>query len=551
MLAISSRVGWRYAYFLKGISAVIACKNPDIKVTVVDLNQTRINSWKSDQLPIFEPGLREVVQFARDNECAGRQSRLPNLFFSTNIDCAIASADLIFIAVNTPTKSVGQGAGSASDLAYVEAAARRIAEVSTSDKIVVEKSTVPCGTAQTLRHIFASVAQAPGVNFEILSNPEFLAEGTAIRDLLSPDRILIGSNRDWRALQAADRLADVYAAWVPRERILTVNCWSSELSKLAANCMLAQRISSINSLSAICEVTGADIDEVAHAVGQDTRIGSKMLKASAGFGGSCFKKDILGLVYIAESHNLHEVASYWRRIVDINEYSKARFAKRITQCLYNTLDHKRIAILGWAYKKDTGDTRESAAINVAGQLIAENAHVAVYDPEVRPEQIMSDLTQHHSPEALAERVSIHKDPFSACVGASAVVILTEWDEFKTDRLPSTVTDILTKEILDAPLASTPRRTSEDSRGSSERSWAAEDGSSDESGGEQSVKSPVSEVEMTPQQDGKAGIDWPRIASCMRRPRLLFDGRNVVEPAKLMALGFQVHCIGKSGSALNV
>lgn len=238
---MSSRHDSYPGHMLTSSQAVIACKNPDIRVTVVDLNQTRIDAWKSDQLPIFEPGLREVVQFARDDDCAGRESRPPNLFFSTNIDTAIASADLIFIAVNTPTKLVGQGAGSASDLAYVESAARRIAEVSTSDKIVVEKSTVPCGTAQTLRHIFASVAPNSDVNFEILSNPEFLAEGTAIRDLLGPDRILIGSNKDKRALQAAERLADVYAAWVPRERILTVNCWSSELSKLAANCMLAQR----------------------------------------------------------------------------------------------------------------------------------------------------------------------------------------------------------------------------------------------------------------------------------------------------------------------
>ncbi|KAK5105761.1 hypothetical protein LTR62_002181 [Meristemomyces frigidus] len=524
--------------------AIIACQNPNIQVTVVDLDQARIDAWKSDHLPIFEPGLRDVVQFARDEQSGGREGfRPPNLFFSTDIDCAIASADLIFIAVNTPTKLVGQGAGSASDLAYVEAAARRIAEVSTSDKIVVQKSTVPCGTAQTLRHIFASVAQNTDVNFEILSNPEFLAEGTAIRDLLSPDRILIGSNTDSRALQAAERLADVYAAWVPRERILTVNCWSSELSKLAANCMLAQRISSINSLSAICEVTGANIDQVAQAVGQDTRIGSKMLRASAGFGGSCFKKDVLCLVHIAESYNLHEVALYWRRIVDINEYSKARFAKRIIQSLHNTLDRKKIAILGWAYKKDTGDTRESAAINVAGQLIAENAHVAVYDPEVRPDQIISDLTPHHNTDTLAKRVSIYKNPYSACEGASAVVILTEWDEFKTDGLPSPVANGLDKEVLEVRLVSIPRRTSEGSRGSSESSWVKHDCSSNERSAENLAESPISEPETIPPRLGKKGIDWPRIASCMRRPRLLFDGRNVVEPAKLMALGIQVHCIG--------
>ena len=422
--------------------AVIANKNTDVTVTVVDLNQARINAWKSEQLPIFEPGLQEIVGLPRDGDKAS--GRAPNLSFSTDVDAAIDAADLIFISVNTPTKTLGHGAGKASDLAYVESAARKIAEVATTDKIIVEKSTVPCGTARDLREIFNSLAR-PDVRFDILSNPEFLAEGTAIRDLLSPDRILIGSLRDRKSLEAAEALADVYAAWVPRERILTINVWTSELAKLAANCMLAQRISSINSLSALCEATGADIDELAHAVGKDQRIGPKMLKASAGFGGSCFKKDVLSLVYIAETYNLPEVASYWKHIVDINEYSKLRFVKRITKCLYNTLAYKKIAVLGFAYKKDTGDTRESAAITVVGQLIAENARIAIYDPKVDAEQIVRDLRVEHSAETVNERVSVCKDAYSACTDACAVVVLTEWDEVHRPQphLPSQISPKLT------------------------------------------------------------------------------------------------------------
>lgn len=402
-------------------------------VTVVDLNQARIDAWKSQQLPIFEPGLQDIVEPPRDGDEA--TGRTPNLFFSTDVAAAIDAADLIFISVNTPTKTLGQGAGKASDLAYVESAARMIAEAATTDKIIVEKSTVPCGTARDLREIFNSLAR-PDVRFDILSNPEFLAEGTAIRDLLSPDRILIGSLRDRKSLEAAEALTDIYAAWVPRERILTINVWTSELAKLAANCMLAQRISSINSLSALCEATGADIDELAHAVGKDQRIGPKMLKASAGFGGSCFKKDVLSLVYIAETYNLPEVAAYWKHIVDINEYSKQRFTKKITKCLYNTLAHKKIAVLGFAYKKDTGDTRESAAITVVGQLIAENARVAIYDPKVSEEQIRQDLMVEHRVEVVNQRVSICESAYEACKDACAVVILTEWDEVSAHQQSS-------------------------------------------------------------------------------------------------------------------
>ncbi|TKA66938.1 hypothetical protein B0A55_10724 [Friedmanniomyces simplex] len=421
-----------------------------------------------------------------------------------------------------------------------------IAEVATSDKIVVEKSTVPCGTADNLREVFSSLAR-PGLRFDILSNPEFLAEGTAVNDLLAPDRILIGSLGDARALEAAEALADIYAAWVPRERVITINLWSSELAKLAANCMLAQRISSINSLSALCEATGADVDELAHAVGQDRRIGTRMLKASAGFGGSCFKKDVLSLVYIAESHHLPEVASYWKRIVDINEYQKDRFAKRITRCLYNSLTNKKITVLGFAYKKDTGDTRESAAITIIGHLIAERARVAIYDPKVEEHQIVRDLQQVHKPEAVAERVSVCEDSYSACADACAVVILTEWDEFKTDHLPEKAPR--PRHLMETPLASTSHAMSDDSL--SDHSKMETGSSSGEENdavlnGLASTLSTSDTAESMSQLtvSGKHRLDWARVASAMRRPRLLFDGRNIVQPDKLAALGFRVHCIGK-------
>ncbi|KAF8592834.1 hypothetical protein BDV93DRAFT_357401, partial [Ceratobasidium sp. AG-I] len=357
--------------------AVIALKCPDITVTIVDLNQARVDAWNSEDfnLPIYEPGLEDVVREAR-----GR-----NLFFSTDVDKGIQEADLIFVSVNTPTKKSGVGAGFAADLNYVELATRRIAQVSNSSKIVVEKSTVPCRTAESMRTILEANSK-PGCRFDILSNPEFLAEGTAITDLFGPDRVLIGSLQSEEGKSACASLRDVYAHWVPTERILTVGLWSSELSKLAANAMLAQRISSINALSAICEATGANIDEVAHAVGRDSRVGPKFLKASVGFGGSCFQKDILNLVYLSESLHLPEVAAYWRQVVEMNDHQKRRFSKRVVDTLFNTITGKRIAVLGFAFKADTGDTRESAAITLIQHFQQENALVNVYDPQVTEAQ---------------------------------------------------------------------------------------------------------------------------------------------------------------------
>ncbi|APU95286.1 UDP-glucose 6-dehydrogenase [Sphingobacterium sp. B29] len=400
--------------------SVIAQKNPNVQVTVVDLNQARIDAWNDadlDNLPVYEPGLDAVVAEAR-----GR-----NLFFSTDVNRAIDEADMIFISVNTPTKTYGKGKGQAADLKYIELCARQIASVAKNDKIVVEKSTLPVRTAAALKSILDNTGN--GVNFQILSNPEFLAEGTAVTDLHNPDRVLIGGE-DAEAVQA---LVDVYANWVPRERILTTNLWSSELSKLVANAFLAQRVSSINAISELCEVTGANVDEVSRAIGHDSRIGPKFLKASVGFGGSCFQKDILNLVYIARTYNLTAVADYWEQVITLNDHQKARFAQHIIQTMYNTVNGKKIAFLGWAFKKDTNDTRESAAIYVADHLLEEEAHIVVYDPKVSAEQIYKDLDYLGTRSAEDNRrlVTVVNDPYEATLDAHATAILTEWDEFKS------------------------------------------------------------------------------------------------------------------------
>ena len=405
--------------------AVIAKNCPDINVTVVDLNQQRINAWNDqdlNNLPVYEPGLDVIVAEAR-----GR-----NLFFSTDVDNAIDQADMIFISVNTPTKTYGIGKGMAADLKYIELCARQIARVSKTDKIIVEKSTLPVRTASAIRDILDNTGN--GVKFQILSNPEFLAEGTAVSDLLNPDRVLIGGNYETiEGQKAIDTLVNVYANWVPKERILTTNVWSSELSKLTANAFLAQRVSSINAMSEICEKTEADVDEVAKAIGMDSRIGPKFLKASIGFGGSCFQKDILNLVYIARSYGLQEVADYWEQVIVMNDHQKRRFANNIIRTLYNTVSGKKIAFLGWAFKKDTNDTRESAAIYVADYLLNEHANVAVYDPKVSQQQILSDLNYLNSrtEEDNATLTQVNTCPYENCKDAHAIAVLTEWDEFKT------------------------------------------------------------------------------------------------------------------------
>lgn len=404
--------------------SVIAQKNPDIKVTVVDLNAQRIADWNDKdltKLPIYEPGLDEVVAEAR-----GR-----NLFFSTEVDKAIDDAQMIFISVNTPTKTYGAGKGMAADLKYVELCARQIAKVATTDKIVVEKSTLPVKTAEAIQNILDNTGN--GVDFQILSNPEFLAEGTAMRDLAVPDRVLIGGDSTTpKGQEAIQALVDVYCSWVPKENILTTNVWSSELSKLTANAFLAQRVSSINSLSELCEATGANVQEVAKAIGMDSRIGSKFLQVSVGFGGSCFQKDILNLVYIAKSLGLNEVADYWHQVILMNNHQRDRFAKNIIKTLYNTVNGKTIAFLGWAFKKDTNDTRESAAIYVADLLMDEQATIKVYDPKVTATQMQSDINylNTRSEKQNTKYLKTENDPYAVMEGAHAIAVLTEWDEFK-------------------------------------------------------------------------------------------------------------------------
>ena len=450
--------------------AMIAFKCPHIKVVVVDIAIARINAWNSDKLPIFEPGLDEVVK-----SCRGK-----NLFFSAEVERHVSEADIIFVSVNTPTKTRGLGAGKAADLTYWENAARMIAEVSKSDKIVVEKSTVPVKTAEAIEKILTH--NNNGIRFQILSNPEFLAEGTAMEDLSKPDRVLIGGRETPKGIKAIEALKSVYAHWVPEENIITMNLWSAELSKLAANAILAQRISSVNAMSALCEATGADVTEVSYAVGKDTRIGSRFLNASVGFGGSCFQKDILNLIYICECNGLTEVANYWKQVVQINDYQKSRFVKRVVSSMFNTVSGKKIAILGFAFKKDTGDTRETAAIDVCHGLLDDKAKLSVYDPQVPADQILRDLSmnkfdwdhpQHLQPMSptTVKQVSIVWDAYEATKDAHGVCILTEWDEFKN-------------------------------------------------------------------------LDYKRIYDGMQKPAFVFDGRNVINVEELRKIGFIVYSVGK-------
>lgn len=452
--------------------AMIALKAPDIEVVVVDINEARIAAWNSETLPIYEPGLDAVV-----NEALGR-----NLFFSTEVKKHVANADIVFVSVNTPTKTRGVGAGKAADLTYWEGAARMIASVSTSSKIIVEKSTVPVKTAEAIEKVLRRNCDDDAVQFDILSNPEFLAEGTAVEDLMKPDRVLIGGKDTERGRAAMQTLKSVYAYWVPDDKILLTNLWSAELTKLTANAMLAQRISSINSISALCEMTGADVSQVSYAIGTDSRIGPKFLNASVGFGGSCFQKDILNLVYICETLGLKMVADYWNAVVEINDYQKQRFVERIIESMFNTIANKHIAVLGFAFKKDTGDTRETPAIDVCKGLIGDRANLNIYDPQVSKKQILLDLTtpkfewdhpaaQEQATSYMEKHVSTFADAYAAAEGSHALCILTEWDEFKT-------------------------------------------------------------------------LDYKRIYKNMVKPAFIFDGRNILDHAALREIGYIVYALGK-------
>ncbi|WP_158976834.1 nucleotide sugar dehydrogenase [Cellulophaga sp. L1A9] len=444
--------------------SVIAKKCPHITVTVVDINADRIAQWNEadlDKLPIYEPGLKEIVAATRNK----------NLFFSTEVDKAIDEADVIFISVNTPTKTYGKGKGQAADLKFIELCARNIAKVATTDKIVVEKSTLPVRTAGAIKNILDNTGN--GVNFEILSNPEFLAEGTAIQDLLHADRVLIGGDETPTGQKAKDLLSQIYENWLPKDRILQTNVWSSELSKLVANAFLAQRVSSINSISALCEKTDANVEEVARAIGFDSRIGSKFLSSSVGFGGSCFQKDILNLVYISQSLGLQEVADYWEQVIIMNDYQKRRFADNIISTLYNTVSGKKIVFFGWAFKKDTNDTRESAAIYVADALLEERAELSVFDPQVKEQTVFRDLDylNTRTPEENRNLLTVVNDPMEQVENAHAIAILTEWDEFKT-------------------------------------------------------------------------YDWEKIYDKMLKPAFIFDGRRLLDKAKMEKIGFNYYRIGQ-------
>ena len=447
--------------------AMIAKQCPEVDVHVVDINQMRIDAWNSDQLPIYEPGLDEVVREAR-----GR-----NLRFSTDVSGGIRDATMIFISVNTPTKTFGMGAGRAANLEFVEKCARQIAEHASGHKIVVEKSTLPVRTAEAVKRILSSSGNE-NASFDVLSNPEFLAEGTAVDDLLDPDRVLIGGESE----SAIDMLASIYGKWVPSDKIITTNLWSSELSKLTANAFLAQRVSSINAISALCEATGADVDEVANAIGTDSRIGPKFLKSSVGFGGSCFQKDILNLVYLCEHFGLPEVAEYWEQVVKMNDYQKRRFSQRVVRTMFNTVSDKKIAVWGFAFKKDTNDTRESASIYVCRDLLEERARLTIYDPKVTVEQIKYELTQlmlgpdgelsAKNKKLLEENVEVVSSAEEAAKEAHAAVVLTEWEEFQA-------------------------------------------------------------------------LNFETIYQSMKKPAFLFDGRNLLDRQHLSRIGFEAHAIGKA------
>ena len=404
--------------------AVLADKCPHLNVEVVDLNEERINKWNSkdlNKLPVYEPGLAEIIERCRNS----------NLNFSILLEEKIKNADMIFISVNTPTKKKGLGAGKASDLKWVEACARQVAEFSEGHTIVVEKSTLPVRTAEVIKSILKTSerSQLSFKTFDILSNPEFLAEGTAINDLINPDRVLIGGENQ----EAIDSLSEIYSKWVPKNKILETNIWSSELAKLTANAFLAQRISSINSISALCEATGADVREVARAIGSDNRIGSKFLDSGPGFGGRCFKKDILNLVYLSEYFGLPEVASFWEAVVNLNKWHQHRICKLVVKKLFGTVSGKKIAILGFAFKTNTNDTRESSAITICKDLLEEGAILNISDPKVQPFQIEQDLgvknSKNNNVRLTEGNWSFYKNIYDATVGTDAIVVLTEWEEY--------------------------------------------------------------------------------------------------------------------------
>ncbi|KAJ5217094.1 UDP-glucose 6-dehydrogenase [Penicillium chermesinum] len=517
-------------------AALMALNNPQIKVTVVDKDDRRIRRWNSRHLPIYEPGLAEITRIARDGLEGAKDGnaapRKPNLFFSTDVSRCIGEADIVVIAVNTPTKMRGAGKGSATDMTSFEAVAGEVVRHARDGTIIVEKSTVPCRTAEMIEQMIK--LQRPGVHFEILSNPEFLAAGTAVQDLLSPDRVIIGSSPSVQGRIAAETLASAYTAWVDRSRIITVNVWSSELAKLVANSMLAQRLSSINSISAICEATGAEINEVSAAIGADVRLGNKFLRAGIGFGGSCFKKDVLSLVYLAESLGLAEVSDYWRSVVEMNEYQRNRFSTRVIRRLNSTLVTKKLTILGYAFKKNTSDTRETPALEIIKTLLDENPReIAIYDPCVNRSVIESEIREMQSYGPLLKEdggcISVYSDPYEATSGTNAILIITDFDEFKTKPVappsPSAagpaagVTDALRKRFVAEPDCAADCPDCHTGTGYIDPS-----------------------AEYKPKQQ----LDWKRIASHIKSPGWVFDGRCILDVQEMKKLGIRVESIGSAG-----
>ncbi|CAM1510858.1 Fc.00g083710.m01.CDS01 [Cosmosporella sp. VM-42] len=573
-------------------AAVIAFQNPHIKVTVVDRDETRIRRWNSRHPPIYEPGLHDIVRIARDggretsfgneptsdSDASGSDdgetavpSRERNLFFTTDVAKSIGEADVVLVAVNTPTKYRGVGAGSATDMTAFEAVTGVVAQYAREGAIIVEKSTVPCRTAQLVADTLAM--HRPGVHFEILSNPEFLAAGTAVADLLYPDRILIGSAPTPSGKKAAEALVNVYSAWVPRERILTTNVWSSELAKLVANSMLAQRISSINSISALCEQTGADVDEVARAVGVDPRIGNKFLMAGIGFGGSCFKKDVLNLVYLADTMGLPEVGEYWRQVVKMNEYARDRFTNRVIKCLNNTLVGKKVTILGFAFKKNTSDTREAPALEMIKTLLEERPReVAVFDPCCNPLVVKQEIKELLGDLAKGANIAVYGNAYDACNGSTAVVIATEFDEFRNQPppAPAPAPPTTQKMIGRKPNPKSDPRPFKSSTPTPNELLALHkhlvqraDKTSDdpldrfnvEPACDESCPDCIQEKESketgfatgmgsAEEYKPKERVDWQRIADTMAKPRWVFDGRGVIDSREMVKLGVRVESVGR-------
>ncbi|KAI1340230.1 nucleotide sugar dehydrogenase [Xylariaceae sp. FL0016] len=584
-------------------AAMIAYHNPQLRVNVADKDAGRIRRWNSKHLPIYEPGLLEIVRVARDGcrqlipastlrESDSQTSvilagdslqavqdqmdgghvstRQPNLFFSDDVQSCIEEADIVFIAVNTPTKLRGAGAGSATDMTTFEAATAEVAKHTRPGAIIVEKSTVPCRTADFVRETLAM--HRPEVRFEVLSNPEFLAAGTAVKDLLHPDRILIGSSPTTLGHRAAAALGEVYAAWVPRSRIITTNVWSSELAKLVANSMLAQRISSINSISAICERTGAEIDEIATSVGCDPRIGDKFLKAGIGFGGSCFKKDLLSLVYLAESLGLEQVGEYWRQVVKMNDYQRDRFSQRVIRCLNNTLVGKKITLLGYAFKANTSDTRESPALEIVKTLMEEGPReIAIYDSCCNPALIAMDIKQIFRDCAASREdggpIVVYSNAYEACVRTDAVLITTESDEFRNKRPKSSSHAASgTMNLANSSGSKPPRKASQETEKLVQTAGQTTTGRvpSTTDGDVMQLHQPqplcaadCPDCELMEAADHavtdslkesrvKERLDWSKISHCMKEPKWLFDGKGIIDPEEMARFCIRVESVGRQG-----